>query len=182
MPDTDLLSMQQHILTLCLMLLQGKVQRMRPSPFHKGSGEGKPAAAAKPAASRKGRGKKAISDVSINWLPPAEMAGFAAAELQAKCAVPAMRSGSRVTQMHSHVGALAGGTEIGCQSTRFQCRMPEYCHAAVLLTSVYTLQSQDLRSDADVTLATAAASLAQACSNPAKCCLKPEPSHLHFDM
>lgn len=41
------------------------MQRMRPSPFHKGSGEGK-AAAKKPAAAAKkpaGRSKKVVSEV-----------------------------------------------------------------------------------------------------------------------
>jgi hypothetical protein len=50
------------------VVLQGKVQRMRPSPFHKGSGEGTAAAAApkKPAAAKKpaARSRKVVSEVT----------------------------------------------------------------------------------------------------------------------
>jgi len=43
-----------------ISISQGKVQRMRPSPFHKGSGEAPaPAAAKKPV----GRSRKVVSDV-----------------------------------------------------------------------------------------------------------------------
>ena len=54
---------------LTLGMLQGKVQRMRPSPFHKGSGEGTAAAAApkRPAAAAKkpaARSRKVVSEVT----------------------------------------------------------------------------------------------------------------------
>ena len=57
------------------MLIQGKVQRTRPSPFHKGSGEGTAAAATKkpPPAAKKtaARSRKAISKVMHPCMAPA---------------------------------------------------------------------------------------------------------------